>query len=199
MRADGPDHRYSRVQLLIACVGAIATVAGAVAAFVVTDRISISSNGTTSGETTSAPEPAETVTVTETVTVPPPISAGVDPGSCDQEPNEARIDARRISLGVCNAAIETQNDHDWYLFETPRGGQFQLTIQKELTAEESGTVIATIYDSGGEVESQHVAADEPFSFSYTLSPEAEFAIELIDGCSPGGCGVGEYSLELEQL
>jgi hypothetical protein len=141
-----------------------------------------------------------TATVTETVTAMPPLAKRGGPGGCNREPNDDRISASPISLGACGAALETQNDHDWFLFETPKGGQFELIVQKEETGEEGDTIIAVIYEGSSQIEDEHVAADEPFILRQTLQPGAELAIEILDGCGPpGGCGLGGYSLELRAL
>lgn len=189
-----------RLQLLLAAVSTLALVAGVVVALAVTDTIVIQSQVST--EFVTETEPARTVTVTETVrrraSSPPPIATEAV-GDCSREPNEDRVSAVPIAIGTCSAAIETQNDRDWYRFESPGGGQFRLTVQKAETAEEGGTIIATLYDDAGRIESEHVAADEPLTISYTLAPGSELVLELVDGCSPGGCGVGGYSFELEAL
>lgn len=193
-----PGYHYPRAHLFLAAASTLATIAGLVVALVATDTIAISRPGESQ---TAEPQPARTVTqtVTETVTVPAPAASPEPNGPCSQEPNEDRLSAVPVSLGSCDAAIETENDRDWYRFETPSGGQFELTVQKAETSEEFGTIIATVYVDEEQVESEQVASDEPFVLRYTLAAGSELLIELIDGCSPGGCGVGGYSFELEPL
>lgn len=200
MRGDSGGRHVDSAHLVLAVVSTLATLAGVVVALVATDTIVISASGDTTTTEVTVPPRTVTATVTETVTAVPPLAKGGEAGGCNQEPNDDRISATLVSLGACEAVLETQNDRDWFLFETPRGGQFELVVQKEETEEESGTIIVVIYEGSNQIEDEHVAADEPFTLRQTLQPGAELAVEIVDGCGPpGGCGLGGYSLELRAL
>lgn len=176
-------------------VATLVTIAGFVLGLVATDTIEISRPDEQGPAATVTAPPR---TVVETVTVTAPVAADPGSGPCNGEPNEDRRSANRISLGSCEAMIETVNDRDWFLFESPAGGQVELTVQKEEGAEEFGTIIVTVFDGASEVESEHVAADEPLVLPYTLESGSEMAIEVMDGCGPpGGCGLDAYTIELD--
>lgn len=194
---DSHGRRYAWVHLALAAISAVATIAGVMVALLATDTIVISSPGSAGAETTQSEPLVVPETVVETVTVPPPAPDVRVTGPCNREPNEQRIEATPISLGVCRAAVETGNDRDWYLFQSPRGGQVKVVVERAETKESGDVIAASLYErEGGPIATEIVASDEPFVFAHTLPPESELAIRIEDGCAPA-CEPAGYALKIE--
>jgi hypothetical protein len=193
---EGNPHgrRYERAHLAFAGICTLATVAGLIVALVATDTIVISSpNDGDAGKAEAEPP----LTVTEPVTrTESESSAPRVPADCTREPNDERIEATPVALGVCRAGIETLNDQDWYRFTSPQGGPVTARIEKAESGELGDVIAVTIFEDDAQIESELVASDEPFTFPYTLASGSEMIIEIQDGCSPA-CGPSGYVLKLE--
>lgn len=193
--------RHERLDLFLRIVGILAAIATPIiVALIATDTIVVQGNSSAKSKTTPKSGPqrgpqSESSRPRQQL----PLAVKAD-GPCNREPNEDRMSALLISLETCEAALETDNDNDWFRFESPRGGQFQLVFEKEKTSQANGSIIVTVWADQQQIESpEHLTAEKPLVIPYTLKAGSELAMELIDGCAPGGCGLGGYSIAVKSL